>query len=138
MYEDLEILQKLYSLQKSLIDVDEINIIKRMIEKRNIEISLDGFSDYTQKEIGYMTIGVRNMYFEAVAHVEFVYGQDVEDEIYDEEYYKEIDKMFSEFQLIKLKIHKQKESQLKKVAQENFKLIIKDKFIKTIIKYLEL
>jgi len=134
MYEDLEILQKLYSLQKSLIDVDEINIIKNLIDKRNIEFDLKGFSDFTDVELSRMHTGVKNAYFEAVDYCIDVYGKD-DDDINDENYEKTINKMFSEFKLIKLKIHKEKDSSLKKIAQENIKIIMKDQFIKTILKY---
>lgn len=130
MYKDLEILQKLHSVLNVLSDKKEIEIIRNLISKRKKEINLN--SDFSKRELSRMTYGVRNCYFEAVEFCLEIYDKSNPE---SDEYYKEIDKKIREFEILKCKIHQEKNTLISRAAKESLKIIMKEEFIKTILKY---
>lgn len=138
MYEDLEILTKLYVLQDLLTDADEIKIIAELISKRDIEIDIKCVSNYTKTDLGRVSSGVRKAYFEAIEYCASVYDIDVDCDFKEEAYEEfsiETEKMLTDFCILKLRIHREKNTQLSRITKEHFKTIMKDQFIKTILKY---
>jgi hypothetical protein len=133
--ENLEILQKLYSLQHSLIDLDEIEIIRKLISKRKIEINVLDTYSYTKRELSRMTNGVRNEMWNAINYCGEVYNIEVN---WSEEFESELKKIYNKFEILKLKINKQKNTLISRTAKENLKIIMKEEFIKLIIKYQKL
>lgn len=130
MYKDLEILQKLHSLINVLSDKNEIEIIRNLISKRQIEIDLT--NNFSVRDLSRMTDGVRKCYFDAIDFCIEVYDKEIE---YDENFEKEIDKKFREFEILKCKIHQEKNTLISRTAKESLKIIMKEEFIKTILKY---
>lgn len=130
MFKDLEILQKLHSILNVLSDKKEIEIIRNLISKRKIEIDLT--NDFTVRELSRMTNGVRKCYFEAVNFCIEVYDKK---EAESDEFYKEIDRKFREFEILKCKINQWENTLLSRTSQESLKIIMKEEFIKTILKY---
>ena len=130
MYKDLEILQKLHSLINVLSDKNEIEIIRKLISKRQIEIDLT--NNFSLRDLSRMTDGVRKCYFDAIDFCIEVYDKEIK---YDENFEKEIDKKFREFEILKCKIHQEKNTLISRTAKESLKIIMKEEFIKTILKY---
>jgi hypothetical protein len=132
MYEDLEILQKLYYLKNVLTDINEIQLIRELISKRKIEIEIKDSHSFSKRELSRMTNGIRNCYFESVNYCIEVYNKEAD---YSEEFEKELSLLFREFEILKLKIHKEKNTTISRVAKESLKIIMKEKFIQLILKY---
>ena len=130
MFKDLEILQKLHSILNVLSDKKEIETIRNLISKRKVEIDLT--NDFTVRELSRMTNGVRKCYFEAVNFCIKVYDKE---EAESDEFYKEIDRKFREFEILKCKINQWENTLLSRTSQESLKIIMKEEFIKTILKY---
>lgn len=130
MYKDLEILQKLHSLINVLSDKNEIEIIRKLISKRQIEIDLT--NNFSARDLSRMTDGVRKCYLDAIDFCIEVYDKEIE---YDVNFEKEIDKKFREFEILKCKIHQEKNTLISRTAKESLKIIMKEEFIKTILKY---
>lgn len=132
MYEDLEILQKLYSLQNVLTDTNEIQLIRELISKRKIEIETKDTYSFSKRELSRMTNGIRNCYFEATDYCIDVYNKEPD---YSDKFEKELSLLFREFEILKLKIHKEKNNFISRTAKESLKIIMKEEFIKIILKY---
>ena len=130
--ENLIILQKLYSLQHSLTDLDEIKIIRKLISKRKIEINILDTYSYSKRELSRMTNGVRIEMWNAINYCGEVYNIEVN---WNKEFENELNNIFEKFEILKLKIHKQKNTLISRTAKESLKIIMKEKFIELIIKY---
>lgn len=132
MFKNLEISNKLYSLKLLLKDSEDILFIDKMIDKYKTEINVD--FEYTNKELGRMSSPIYNIYNEAKEYCFDIYDFDI-DTIYNENYEIEFSELFKKFKITKLKVHKEENTSLRNVAKESLKIIIKEEFIKLILKY---
>jgi len=136
--ENLEILQKLYSLQHSLIDLDEIEIIRKLISKRKIDINISKSHSFSIKDKAGMSYGINKIYQEAILYCWDVYGIDgyeLEDEVEEGNLLEERNKLFDNFTILRLTIYREKKTLISRTAKESLNIIMKEEFIKLIIKY---
>lgn len=131
MFKDLEIIQKLYSIKSILTDIEEIKIIEELISKRKTYLNLESSYNYTKRELSRMTDGVRKCYFEAIDYCIEIYDKEP---TYDDKFEEIIIKKFREFEILKLKIHKEKNTLISNTAKESLKIFMKEEFIKIILK----
>lgn len=131
MFKDLEIIQKLYSIKSILTDIEEIKIIEDLISKRKTYLNLESSYNYTKRELSRMTDGVRKCYFEAIDYCIGIYDKEP---TYDDKFEEIIIKKFREFEILKLKIHKEKNTLISNTAKESLKIFMKEEFIKIILK----
>ena len=136
--ENLEILQKLYSLQHSLIDLDEIEIIRKLISKRKININISKSHSFSIKDKAGMSYGINKIYYEAISYCWDVYGIDgyeLENEVEEGNLLEERNKLFLDFTILRLTIYREKKTLISRTAKESLNIIMKEEFIKLIIKY---
>ena len=132
MFQNLEISQKLYSLKSLITDNDDLLLIDKIIDKYKTEINVD--FEFTNKELARMRSPISSVSRDAEEYVIDTYNYDVY-ENFSEEYYLEYTELFNKFKLTKLKIHREKNTTLRNVAKESFKIIMKEEFIKLLLKY---